>query len=669
MNKQILLAGAAACAALALALPASAQSIDYGSLETLFNEPVTTSATGSPQRASQAPVDMDIISAEDIARSGATDLPTILSRVAGVDIQAWSVGHADVGVRGYDQARSARLLVLINGRQTYLDHYGYTAWSTLPVRLEEIRQIEVVKGPNSALFGFNAVAGVVNIITYNPKFDDGGFASVSGGTGGFGEISLGQTLKLGERFSARLSLGASEEDEWDNTTGSADRLFLDAERLTANVDTVTQLADNLELRVEGGYSHTKQTDIISTYAYVPAKYLTQSIKGTLAWDSKFGLVQASAYQNDLTVKTEISGVPTIYENTISVFSLQDLFKVGAKHTFRVGAEYRKNEMPTAPVRGGVVSYDVASVSGMWNWQVTDALALTAAVRRDELDLKREGNFPPGIPPYGNAFWDRSLNETTYNLGAVWSVTSADTLRATYARGVQLPTLVDLGGLQLVFNTPTFRGVFGGNPTLQPTVVTNFGAGYERDLPQIGGKAGVRLFVQKSEDIKGQPNSAQVDVPATGATLPVFTYLNIGESEMKGVELTAEGAYDNGVRWNANYAYTDVEDSIDAGYNAAIRYAAFAATTPKHRANLNLGWSNQAWSVDGFARYESEKDLYYSGALRPVDAYVTVAGRVARTFGEGLTLALSGQNLLEDGQRQTSGLEAERRVLLSISTDW
>ena len=76
----------------------------------------------------------------------------------------------------------------------------------------------------------------------------------------------------------------------------------------------------------------------------------------------------------------------------------------------------------------------------------------------------------------------------------------------------------------------------------------------------------------------------------------------------------------------------------------------------------------AW-VDGFARYESDKDLYYGGALRPVDAYVTFAGRVARNFGDGLTVALSGQNLFEDGQRQTSGLEAERRVLLSVSTDW
>jgi iron complex outermembrane receptor protein len=668
MKKQFLLAGAAAGLALACALPASAQSIDYGSLQELFNEPVTTSATGSPQRASGAPVDMDIISAEDIKRSGATDLPTILSRVAGVDIQAWSAGHADVGVRGYNQARSARLLVLINGRQTYLDHYGYTAWSTLPVRLEEIRQIEVVKGPNSALFGFNAVAGVVNIITYNPKFDEKGFATVAGGTQGYGEISLGHTVKLGDRFSARLTGGYSEQGEWKNTTGSPNRLFEDAERGTANLDTITQLADNLELRVEGSYTYAKQSDIISTYAYVPAKYHTNSVKGTLAWDSRFGLVQASAYQNDLSVRTEISSVPTLYENKIQVVSLQDLFKVGAKHTFRISAEYRKNEMPTAPVRTGKVSYDVKSISGMWNWQAADTLALTAAVRYDSLDLEREGTFPPGIPAYGNAFWDRSMDETTANVGVVWNATPADTFRASYARGVQLPTLVDLGGLQLVFNTPTFKGAFGGNPTLQPTVVTNYGVSYDRDLPALKTKLGVRLFVQKSEDIKGQPNQVQVDVPATATTLPIFTYLNIGESKMKGFELTAKGEADGGFHWSANWAYTDVEDDVLPGFNAATRYAAFAETTPKHRANLNLGWANDAWAVDGFARYESDKQLYYAGALRDVDAYVSVGGRVARDYA-GLTFAVSGQNLLNERQRQTSGLEAERRLLVSVSKAW
>ena len=119
---------------LASASAASAQSIDYGAMEQLFNEPVTTSATGSPQRSTEAPVAMEIISAADIRRSGATDLPTILSRVAGLDVLNGGAAGADISVRGYDKSMSPRLLVLINGRQVYLDHYGYTAWATLPVQ-------------------------------------------------------------------------------------------------------------------------------------------------------------------------------------------------------------------------------------------------------------------------------------------------------------------------------------------------------------------------------------------------------------------------------------------------------------------------------------------------------------------------------------------------------
>lgn len=148
------------CAALSLAAAsAQAQSIDYTTMEELFGEPVTTSATGKPQRISDVPITMEILTAEDIRRSGAVNLPEVLRQVNGVNVLQETTQGYDVSIRGYNQGASQRLLVLVNGRQVYLDHYGYTAWSTIPVQLSEIRQIEVVKGPNTALFGFNAVSG------------------------------------------------------------------------------------------------------------------------------------------------------------------------------------------------------------------------------------------------------------------------------------------------------------------------------------------------------------------------------------------------------------------------------------------------------------------------------------------------------------------------------
>ena len=171
MNKSLLLS--TVCAAVLLAgVPAQAQTVNYGGLQEMFGEAVTTSATGKPQRESEVPATMEIITADDIRRSGATNLPTILSRLSGVDVWNYGPTSSDVSIRGYSQPYSPRQLVLINGRQVYLDTYGYTAWQTLPIDISEIRQIEVVKGPNTALFGFNAASGVINIITFNPLYDN-----------------------------------------------------------------------------------------------------------------------------------------------------------------------------------------------------------------------------------------------------------------------------------------------------------------------------------------------------------------------------------------------------------------------------------------------------------------------------------------------------------------
>ena len=668
--KTILFAGASVGLCI-LASAAHAQSIDYGAMEQLFNEPVTTSATGSPQRSTEVPAAMAIISAADIERSGATDLPTLLSRVAGLDVLSWGAAGADVSVRGYDQAMSPRLLVLINGRQVYLDHYGYTAWATLPVQLEEIRQIEVVKGPNSALFGFNAVGGVVNIITFNPKFDSQNVVTARAGLHGFGEVSLVHSFKLGERFSARLSAGASQENEWKNHNPAiSNRLLQDPARVSANLDTITQLNDKTELRIEGSWSNSQISEMLSNNSYSPTKYVTDSIKATLASETRIGSVQVSAYQNDLTAKHIVVGAPARFKNKVQVVSAQDLFKVGAQHTFRVGGEYRHNRVNTAPIVGGEVSYDVWSASGMWNWAVTDKLSTTVAVRYDALSLARTGTFPTGYPPTTNAYWDRSIKKTSYNVGLVYRPTGVDTIRATAARGVQVPTLVDLGAIQAKVSAgPVTIGVIG-NPTLQPTIVTNYELGYDRALTALNAKIGVAVFAQKSEDVKGMPTTAQLDIAPTAISLPLLSYRNVGDSKMTGIEVKASGKLEGGFHWSGDYTWTDLKDKPLAGFNPIQRSTAYARTTPSYRANAALGWEKGPWAVDGFARFVGKSSFYGAAStMVEVDAYATIGGRVAREFGEGFTVAVSGQNLLKDTQVQTTGLEAERRVLISLSKAW
>jgi outer membrane receptor protein involved in Fe transport len=210
----------AACGSVALLVglagPARAQQVDYGALEQMFGQPVTTSATGSPQLAALAPADMQIITADDIRRSGAITIPDILQFVAGIDVRPEGALGADVAIRGFSQSFNPRLLVLVNGRQVYIDDYGYVAWQAIPVQLSDIRQIEIVRGPASALFGFNAVSGVINIITYDPLNDKTNVATAGYGTDGTVLGSLVSTVQEPGKGGVTISLGGIRTNEFSD---------------------------------------------------------------------------------------------------------------------------------------------------------------------------------------------------------------------------------------------------------------------------------------------------------------------------------------------------------------------------------------------------------------------------------------------------------------------
>jgi iron complex outermembrane receptor protein len=162
------------------------------------------------------------------------------------------------------------------------------------------------------------------------------------------------------------------------------------------------------------------------------------------------------------------------------------------------------------------------------------------------------------------------------------------------------------------------------------------------------------------------------MPAGPGVLPLLSYRNIGDSKMWGVELTASGKIAGGYRWSGDWTFTDVDNEAAPGFSPTIRLADFSATTPEVRGNVSFGWSNADWSADVFAHYTGDHRGYASATtatLVDIDGYVTLGGRVAREFGHGITLAVSGQNLAERRQRQTSGLEVERRAFVTLSKAW
>ncbi len=131
-------------------------------------ERVVVTASRYGQEPLDSPATVSIITAEDIRMSGGSTIPDVLRRVVGVDAMQMASGHTDMSIRGFNRELSNKVLILVDGRSTYLDFIGTTLWETIPVTLEEIERIEVIRGPGSAVYGANAVTGVINIITRTP---------------------------------------------------------------------------------------------------------------------------------------------------------------------------------------------------------------------------------------------------------------------------------------------------------------------------------------------------------------------------------------------------------------------------------------------------------------------------------------------------------------------
>ncbi len=179
-------------------LPA-AEALKQMSLEDLMNIKVT-SVSKHAEKLSAAPSAIQVITAEDIRRSGAVTLPQALRlasnlEVAQIDSRTWAIS-----ARGFNSNAANKLLVLIDGRTVYTPLYSGVFWDAQYVPLADVDRIEVISGPGGTLWGSNAVNGVINIITKKAK-DTQGFA-LEGGGGNF-ERDFGQT-----QFGGRLGPNA-----------------------------------------------------------------------------------------------------------------------------------------------------------------------------------------------------------------------------------------------------------------------------------------------------------------------------------------------------------------------------------------------------------------------------------------------------------------------------
>ena len=628
-----------------------AQSINYGELATLFDEPVTMSATGKPQRVSEVPATMEIITQDQIRRSAATDIPGLLRGLAGIDIYATSQNGSDVSIRGYNSPMSGRMLVLVDGRQIYNDSFGFVSWGLVPVELDEIRQIEVIKGPQSALYGFNAASGVINIITFDPLDTSVNSARLSAGTQQQRGVSTVATIKEG-RAAARVSVsgfdskGAETNYNWFGTDIKA----MAPRRRSAHGDGQVQFEDGSKARLEISEVMGRErrmnsgmlTDLFQEITAVKCEYTV---------DSNYGIITARAYHNQFLTQVRIPdlSVDSPLKNAATVVNISDLFKIGAYNSVRIAGEYRADESTVVGNYDGVLRYTVFSGSAMLDSRLSDTVSLTNAIRLDSLTLGRSGPIS-AASGLTNGSFNRTINETSYNSGLVWTASPIDILRLTAARGLNLPSLYNLGAFEANSYTTRPDGNFHpslvyGSPAVSPTVVYNYELGWDHIIKSIDSKTRTSIFYQQNRDIVAYAPSFVL----SGGTA-LLPFVNYGNSETAGVELGVTGKIAPRWDWGLNYTFQIILDS----YTPDDRFPqeGNSRRTPVHKINAHLGYAEKQWdfglNINYISNYEmpdvTSQTSTNTHGMAKLGNYMLLEPRVGYHITPGLTAALSGQGM-------------------------
>lgn len=658
-----------------LAATASAQSVDHEKLEALFGEPVTTSVTGKPQRASDAPAALTIITRDDIRRSPAHDIVGLIRAYAGIDVARWTAGQSDASIRGGAQPYNARLLVLVNGQQVYLDHYGMTNWAGLGVELDDIQQIEVVRGPNSALFGFNAVSGVINIITINPLQTQQITATAEAGDHGYTQLSAGGAFKFGDHLGLRLSGGYGRSHELDGLATAPvspvpGGVAVDPMHVEVAGELYGRIDDATEAVLSASHSYSRQQEIVHVLLLGRAYETFTSVGARISHDTGWGTLSARAYRNQSDIRAPVDALadPLTFHNTVFVASGDALVRLGTSNTVRVGLEYRDNALIQRPGYPGATSYKVYAVSGMWESALSDAVTLTLADRLDHLVLAQEGVVDqPGI--FTNADFNRSITVVSANLALVGKVGASSSLRVSVARGVQAPSLFDLGS-RLVFPIAglPIPLVIAGDPSLLPSPMWSGEIGYTRELDGAVSRLELTAFYNRTSDIISSPGA----ISPPRAAPPAYPFIlltseNVGSFTAFGLEASLFGHIGKHVTWMANYSWTDASQRISGNSGTSFAWPiSLDRSTPAHKIKAQISYERGPWLASVAARYKSPIEQLVGSSLGPftlvaIPDTLGLDAKLAFEIRHGVTLEIAGENLTGAAGADLSPIPAERRL--------
>lgn len=222
-----------------------------------FDEiPIVLTASRLEQSALDAPAPVTVIDREMIVSSGFTEIHDLMRLVPGFTVADWPDGSPIVTNHGLGDPRDRRIKVLIDGREINSPFWGDTQWQDLPIRVDDLDRIEVVRGPNGAAYGVNAFQGVINLITRPPETEDGTALITRAGSDGFFDVGVRLNSEVDSDIDWRVTASRRAATNFESYRDQRDRLHSSEyiQRNVFNLNASTMLTGQDQLRMQFGVS-------------------------------------------------------------------------------------------------------------------------------------------------------------------------------------------------------------------------------------------------------------------------------------------------------------------------------------------------------------------------------------------------------------------------------
>ena len=642
----------AAAAAVLLSMTALAATENHSadltllSLEQLMNLEVTM-VSKREQTLFRSPPAVFVLTHSDLKRSGATSIPEALRLVPGMEVGRIDASKWAVSARGFNAQFANKLLVLIDGRSVYTPLFSGVLWDTQDIPLEEVDRIEVVRGPGAALWGANAMNGIVNIKTRHAAQTQGNAATIGGGTEeeGFGSVRHGG--RLGRSVSYRAYAAYHRRSDSSNALGSTLNDGWDHWRGGFRVD--GDLASRRSQWMFKGEYY--EGDIGQTIVEAP---IGLDPPYTATYNNQIG-ISGMYLQGRWVGRSEPRGELTV-ETYFDRTRRGDRFN-GAEHRNTWDLELQQHRLSSGRHNlvwglGHRITWDdYHNTFAVALRPETRTLHTTNAFLHDEVAIAN----PRLWLSLGTKLERHTISgfELLPNLRLLWALRDTQVWWAAMSRAARTPSRFESDGQLVLGVLPpetlgpgTTVGILtaAGDPDLKNETMWALETGYRVRVDQqvrVDVAALYNTYDHLRSTELGLLTDAQADSSTTYFELPLMIGHNL-KGHSWGAELAVNYRISRSTQLGARYSYLRVdldlaEDSMDPGVSVATE-----GNSPRHQ--LGLGSAHDLrWNL------RFNVDLRYVGKLTslPVDGYLTADARAGwRPYAE-VELAVVGRNLLRD----------------------